>query len=256
MSTVYQPTSIDTSPEIGQLTEALAKASAEFGEILKGAENPYYGSRYADLSTLIAATRPALSKNGLAILQFPTVNRDENSVTTTTILAHASNQRIVTQLTLPAVKGDAQGVGSAITYGRRYSYSAILNIAGEDDDDGNAAVGKTQEDRKSKVSDTGQEIINPVQMRAFVSACKTGGKTDQQVNDWLRLIGIEEPSQLSKLDFPQAIKWALNKSWDSTKEQIDKSIEAVKSRKGKKPNSGQPIVGAMDHVDKDEIGAD
>lgn len=242
-------TEFETSTQIGHLTESLAKASAEFGEILKEAENSYYGSKYADLSALINATRKALGNNGLALIQIPTVNRDDNAVTVTSVLSHTSNERIVTAITLPMAKPDAHGIASAITYARRYSYQSILNIAGEEDDDGNAAVGKTQEERRSKASDTGDGIINPVQQRAFVAACKTGGRTDQQVNDWLRTIGVETVEQLSKIDFNMAIKWALNANRPNIQEQIEKSIAAAEARKKKKP---QPIVAAQDVTDPEE----
>lgn len=246
MESVYQSTQ-----EIGHLTEALAAASAEFAEVVKGSENPYYGSKYADLSSLIGATRAALGKNGIAVLQIPVVNRDENSVTLTTILSHKSNERIVTAITFPMAKPDAQGIGSAITYARRYSLQSILNIAGEEDDDGNAAVGKTQNERRSKSSDNGDGLCNPVQQRAFIAACKTGGRTDTQTNQYFAVLGIRNIEELAKVDFDMAIKWALNRQ-QNLEQQIGQSAELAKEAKKRANGKPQAVVAAMDQVDKDE----
>jgi hypothetical protein len=58
-----------------------------------------------------------------------------------TFLAHSSGEWIKSVLDMPVVKSDPQGVGSAITYGRRYAYSGMVSVASEADDDGNAATG-------------------------------------------------------------------------------------------------------------------
>jgi hypothetical protein len=130
-----------TSPEITAIAEAIVSAQAEFGAAIKDSANPAYRSKYADLSSCIEATQKALSKHGIAVMQAPQL--DGQMVTITTRLQHKSGQWYESDLTLPAVQRerfDAQSVGSAITYGRRYSLQAILNLA-TTDDDGNAASG-------------------------------------------------------------------------------------------------------------------
>lgn len=138
---------MNKSPEIGELVKALAAARAEFAPLKKTAENPYYASRYAPLDEVIAATAPALCRHGLCVVQSPSGD------TLTTLLAHTSGQWVEDSYPLHAVpmsrKGDAtpdapitpQAYGSAVTYARRYALCAVLNIAGEDDDDGNAVSG-------------------------------------------------------------------------------------------------------------------
>jgi hypothetical protein len=218
------------SAQIGKLIEALAKAGTEFGEITKDTENPYFKSSYADLATLIKHTRPALAKYGLVILQLP--RTDGSKAIVTTLLAHSSDQWIENELGLTATKADAQGMGSAITYARRYGYQAILNVAGEEDDDGNAAVGKTQQDRKSISTESGPGMINPVQQRALVSACKTGGRTDRQLIDYLGTLGYESPEELPKEQFNTVLKWALNKQ-DDVQQALEASVSAARKRNGK-----------------------
>jgi len=130
-----------TSGEIGEIAAALVAAQAKFGAAVKDSANPAYRSKYADLSSCIEATQKSLSENGIAVLQAPQL--DGQMVTITTRLQHKSGQWYESDLTLPAVQRerfDAQSVGSAITYGRRYSLQAILNLATADDD-GNLASG-------------------------------------------------------------------------------------------------------------------
>lgn len=197
------------SPTFGELCKALCFASMQFPEITKDTENPYFRSQYADLATLIKATRPALAKQGLFIVQAPQASA--KGIILTTMLMHESGEWIANDLELPANKPDAQGLGSAITYARRYSYQAILNIAAEEDDDGNAAVGRVQKDRQSTSTETGPGKINPVQLRSFQSACKTGKKTPQQALDYMGTLGHESEEELLKSELDEAIRWALGK---------------------------------------------
>jgi hypothetical protein len=136
-----------SSETIGMLVAALATAQQAFTPILKENENPAFRSKYSDLATVIAATQPALSKNGLVVMQMTRSEFGEDDakmLTVTTMLAHTSGEWIASDLTLPAMmreRFDAQAVGSAITYGRRYGLQAILGVSAEVDDDSNAAVG-------------------------------------------------------------------------------------------------------------------
>lgn len=133
-----------TSETIGKISEALAKAQAEFQPIPKNCVN-HYGKRYADLASIFAAVRPALSKYGLAIVQFFTdpVKPNFSGVRVVTRLCHSSGEWMESSLELPCGQ-KAQEYGSAITYGRRYSLAAILGVAADDDDDGNEASGKPE----------------------------------------------------------------------------------------------------------------
>lgn len=131
-----------TSDSINELATALSKAQGEMGHAGKTADNPFFKSKYADLSAVIDAARPALAKHGLSVVQIPDVDAEGN-VTLITQLCHASGQWIRSWYPVKPVKADPQGLGSAITYSRRYAYSAITGVAAADeDDDDNAASGK------------------------------------------------------------------------------------------------------------------
>jgi hypothetical protein len=133
--------------ETGKLADALAKAQAEFKAIKKDkvatvrmrkGENAggTYTYNYADLSSVIDATKEALSKNGLAITQ-PVEFQGDRLVLHTKLL-HSSGETQSCFWPLPPAHTPAQEMGSALTYARRYSMSAILGVASEDDDDGAA----------------------------------------------------------------------------------------------------------------------
>jgi hypothetical protein len=103
----------------------------------KSAVNPFFKSKYADLGSVWESCRKALSDNGLAVLQG--VRSTVDSVEVETTLVHASGQWFSESLALPS-KRDAQSIGSAATYARRYGLSALVGVVADEDDDGNAAV--------------------------------------------------------------------------------------------------------------------
>lgn len=124
------------SAQWGDLMTALAKAQGEIEGAKKDSQNPHFKSSYADLASVWAAIREPLSKNGLALTQWPRVVN--GAVEVETILAHGE-QFISDVLWMPCSKMDAHGIGSATTYARRYALMAIAGVAPEDDD-GNGAV--------------------------------------------------------------------------------------------------------------------
>ena len=101
----------------------------------KSSVNPFFKSTYADLHAVIESSIPFLSKHGLSVIQGNDGRPGEFYVTT--MLLHESGQWVRSKLKMPITKADAQGIGSTITYGRRYGLSAICGIA-QYDDDGNS----------------------------------------------------------------------------------------------------------------------
>jgi hypothetical protein len=146
METVIEkPRSFQRSESIAKIAEALSKAQGEIRGAVKDAANPFFKSKYADLASVMDACKKPLSENGLAIVQFP--RTVEGGVEVETMLAHSSGEWMCESLFLPTAKYDAQGIGSAITYARRYALSSIAGVCPEDDD-GNAAaasVGKIRD---------------------------------------------------------------------------------------------------------------
>lgn len=126
------------SDQINELAAALAKAQGEIENASKNAANPHFKSKYADLAEVINTVRPVFAKYGLSVTQFPSFADGLASVET--VLMHSSGQWMSGTASAGVTKQDAQGVGSAITYLRRYSLAAVAGIA-QEDDDANAAVG-------------------------------------------------------------------------------------------------------------------
>lgn len=138
------------SNSIAALAAALSAAQGAIEAASKGAVNPYFKSKYADLNALREVIREPLAANGLSIVQFARSTQNGELVEVETMLAHSSGEFLRDTLALPVGRKydkagnpmpvDVQSIGSAITYARRYALSAILSLAA-DDDDGNAAVG-------------------------------------------------------------------------------------------------------------------
>ncbi len=128
-----------TSEGTANLVAALAKAQRLIQPAIKDSVNPHLRNKYADLAAVMAACLPHLTAHNLAVVQVPQV--ENGWCTVTTRLAHDSGEWMENDLALPITKLDAQGIGSTITYGRRYGLSAMVGVV-QDDDDGNGAVGQ------------------------------------------------------------------------------------------------------------------
>lgn len=117
---------------------ALAAAQASMGTVVKGAVNPAFKSRYADLADVVAVVVPALTAQGIAM--YHAMDRDEHGLTMRTTLAHgASDTFIHCDVPLIVDRNNMQGMKSATTYAKRIGVESLTGIA-PDDDDGNAAV--------------------------------------------------------------------------------------------------------------------
>ena len=126
--------------DVGALFSALAKAQGEMGAAKKGAANPHFKSKFADLASVLEAILPPLNANGLALIQMP--GQADGKVTLTTMITHSSGGWMCSKAaTATGRRDDAQAVGSAITYLRRYCAQAALALPAVDDD-GEWAVGR------------------------------------------------------------------------------------------------------------------
>ena len=126
-----------TSEAINEIAAALAKAQGGMKNAALNKVNPHFKSKYADLAGIRDAVIPALTGNGIAMVQ--TLEATVEGVHyLSTRLVHTSGQWIESVCPIPN-GGDMQKMGSAITYARRYSLSAICGIAADEDDDANEA---------------------------------------------------------------------------------------------------------------------
>jgi hypothetical protein len=165
---------MNTSEQIDKLAEALAAAQGEIKAATKDAQNPFFKSSYATLDSVWNACRESLSKHGLAVVQVPMM--DQSELRLVTRLCHASGQWIEGNLILKPSKDDLQGIGSAITYGRRYMLGAMVGVATDADDDGNEATtqGRNQKPPQGK-SESKQD------------SKKTGAKVENK-DDLLKIV--------------------------------------------------------------------
>jgi len=130
---------MNKSEQINELAKALAMAQGEMRNPAFDSSNPHFRSKFASLASVRNAVIPCLSKHGLSLTQ--DVTRTLTGIACTTILMHASGQWAeYGPLEMPASKNDAQGLGSASTYARRYHLQAVAGVVGDEDDDGNAAT--------------------------------------------------------------------------------------------------------------------
>lgn len=127
------------SEQINELAAALAKAQGEMQTAKKDASNPFFKSKYADLSSVWEACREALTKHGLCVSQM--IEQNENGDVLCTMLIHSSGQWLssIIPIRVKEAKGgnELQALGSTLTYIRRYALSAIVGVAPDEDDDGN-----------------------------------------------------------------------------------------------------------------------
>lgn len=133
-------TNNDMSPQIGKLAEALAKAQSQMEHAKKDANNPFFKSKYADLTSVSEACRTQLAMNNIAVTQTTTMNEGGHAILVTTLM-HSSGEWIRGFMPILASKQDAQGFGSALSYARRYALAGIASVC-TSDDDGEAAVGR------------------------------------------------------------------------------------------------------------------
>jgi len=126
--------------EISELGLALLKFSEEVEPIVKESKNPFFKTKYAKLEFIQKAIKPHLVKNGLIVIQAPA---GENGLTTR-ILHAKSSQWVEESFIMTPSKNDPQGIGSSLTYQKRYAQCAFLNLIVEgEDDDGNQSAGNT-----------------------------------------------------------------------------------------------------------------
>ena len=126
------------SESIAALAGAHAKAQLQIEPASKNATNPHFRSHYADLASIWDACRGPLNTNGLSIVQFP-CDGEVGRTGLCTMLLHSSGEFISEVVTTRSQKDDPQGLGSALTYLRRYALAAVVGVTATEDDDGNAA---------------------------------------------------------------------------------------------------------------------
>jgi hypothetical protein len=185
---------MNQSESIAELAAALAKAQGEITPAIKDNTNPFFKSKYADLTSIWNACRGPLSKNGLAVIQTMELMNEKMILVTT--LAHSSGQWIKSFFPILAKNNDAQSLaknndaqslGSATTYAKRYALSAIAGVTTDEDDDGCAvSTNPNAQQQKRKISKDKAEylegIFNQLADKNFVKDYKGWMKDTLKAN--------------------------------------------------------------------------
>ncbi len=164
---------MQTASQTDKITEALALAQAEIAPPkrdrtvnVRTRAGDNYSFKYATFSAIIEAV---LTKNGLWFVQTMRYNRDEQLTYLKTTLLHKSGQAIEMEVPLIISQDGIQAFGSGLTYMKRYCLSALLGVAADEDDDGNAAAGNEiqsmQENDRKPRAPAPDVISDPVKIR-------------------------------------------------------------------------------------------
>ncbi len=145
---------IDHSPETTELAKALVQVQRQMSPAMKDGKNPFTKSNYATLNSVMESCRDALLNNNIWLCQYPVPVEIPDCLGLMTKLTHTeSGQWQASLAVVPLPKADPQGMGSAITYARRYAITAMLGMVTEDDD-GEAAR------KNQKAGTTGKASFN------------------------------------------------------------------------------------------------
>jgi len=183
------------SDPANEIFGALAKAQAGIKNAIRESTNPHFRSRYADLASVKEACWESLTAAGIAVVQMP-IN-DGPNIGVVTLFAHGSGQWIEGTVYVAPTKYDAQGVGSVITYLRRYALAAMAGVA-PDDDDGEAAVGRPAE-RTAPASGNGATRA-PQRLAPAPAPSDAAAEVSKRWKEIARDIDIEEDKDRLHID--------------------------------------------------------
>lgn len=197
-----------TSEQINELAVALAKAQAAMKNATLNKVNPHFKSKYADLAGIRDAVVPVLAAHGIAVVQTLDAASEGVAYCVLTRLIHSSGQWIESLCPIPSVP-DMQKMGSAITYARRYSLSAICGISADEDDDGNEAARPTSSEQR------------PVS-RLKVPAGYEDWYADLSATADNGTVALQNAWQKSRADFRKFLTDTNNAAWESMKSRAAK----------------------------------
>jgi len=193
---------------------ALSALQGELKPIKRDATNPFFKSKYAPIEAIYDVLLPLLANNGLAITQTTEIRND--MLVLHTRLCHISGETIASEWPVAKVHQKQQEIGSALTYARRYSVISICGVTSEEDDDGNAASGKT-EPYKPKVKTQappkpkqGRQIPSPSKPDEIVLWIRNIVQVKQLNTEMNQMLDIMEHKSLedcSMAELKEVVKW-------------------------------------------------
>ena len=198
------------SESIVELAEALSKFQGATVNIFKGKAG--HGYKYADLAAILDMTRSALAENGLSVIQMP-CDAAPNWVSVETMIAHKSGQWVEQSYSMPIPvnkrNSDAQNLGSAVTYARRYAIAAALGIA------------QTDSDASERINDAPAQPVNIQPVKQFAYSDKDFKKN---IGKWRSLIagGNHTPQSLMTMFEAKGATFT-----DQQKQELSNGVQAA-----------------------------
>ena len=199
---------MNRSESISKLAISLVKFNSEVSKIAKDAKNPFFKSNYVTLDKLIEATRPILQENGLVVMQSP-LSKEDGSIGIQTLLIHESGEFIESEpiFMKPAKANDPQQAGSIISYMRRYSYQAILNLNTGEDDDANKST--SEEDKKSKLNNksySNNKELSEAQLKRMYVIGKNAGYENSKVDSMINQKYNKKACDMTKEEYDNVVE--------------------------------------------------
>lgn len=179
------------SEQLDQLYTALAKTQSEMRDAELNGKNPHFKSEYADLTSVVKCSRPALTKNGLSVIQQIMIDPMGQTIMQTR-LCHASGQWIESRVPIKPEKESIQSLGSYISYLRRYSYNSLIGVV-DQDDDGEATMERSP-----------AQYITEEQAKLLVEECSTSKDLFQLI---LARTEINDIRHLPKEKYPAVLDY-------------------------------------------------
>lgn len=206
------------SEYINELSLALSKAQGEMKFAIKDSTNPYFKSKYADLTSVWDVLKQPLSNNGLSVSQV--LDHENGNMVLTTLLLHSSGQYIGGSMPLIPAKTDPQTLGSLISYMRRYMLSSICGVTA-DDDDGALASDKpalpTQQASKAPITKTG--TISAAQSKLLWNDAKVNSWDEASLKKYVLSKGFNSLTEITSDKFNEIL--AGLKNYETQKNYID-----------------------------------
>lgn len=207
------------SDQINEIVEALSKAQGEIPHAIFDSTNPHFKSKYASYEAFRKACQDPLSKNGLCIAHHLDLTPEGKRMMITQ-LSHKSGQWLRSFLILPIKDETAHGIGSGITYAKRYTLGGLLAIGNDEDDDANEAQYPSSAKEAKKEEPKKEKMINEFEALRIEQAMKDEPKLLQ---DMLKFYSEKLGYKVSKIsEIPES---KLEMIWKSINEKIKKKLD-------------------------------
>lgn len=228
---------INQSESIAELATALSQAQAEIKPAKKSGFNPHFKAHFATLEDIFNAAQLVLPRFGLSLIQ--STELIDGVTLLRTVLLHSSGQWIDGLYPVLCQKNDPQGLGSGMTYSRRYAAMAMLGLPAEDDD------AEAATDRGGRIEKSGAEFVKkwnadkaPVEKLQPVR--QTMGSENITEKQAKRLFAIAKKNNVSNEEVKGIIgKYGYEKTEQIQWEKYDEIISLIEAR-GFNPQDWEP----------------